>query len=409
MPDTIRVVAEAVGEDDGTDGGRDATARGASSQPVVALLLREFDGGGAERALINLANGLAELGLEVDLLVLKGAGPFRHYLSPRVRVVELTSVERGALTLLAVGKLARYLRRRKPARLVSTLEALSIVAFFAHLLVGRSRDLVIRVATTFDREPRPLLRRILISLVYRWHRGAFVANAEQSAANLGENFAIEDGRLRVIHNAVDLGAIEEMSRGALEHGVPGGRFVLFAGRLTPAKRVDRLIRAVARLDASLGVKLVVLGDGPLREPLEALVAELGLQERVHMPGFAANPYAYMSRAAVFVLSSDYEGMPTVLIEALACGCPVVATDCVSGPREVLGGGEWGELVPVGDVEALAAAIERTLRDPIPADRLRERARFFSVPKAAEAYARLLLPGWRSPAEPAVGRGARAAE
>jgi glycosyltransferase involved in cell wall biosynthesis len=327
-----------------------------------------------------------------------------------VRVVELASAQRGPLTLLAVGKLVRYLRRRKPVRLVSTLEALSIVAFFAHLLVGRRRDLVIRVATTFDREPRPLLRRVLISAVYRWHSGVFVANAEQSAANLDEHFAIGSARLRIIPNAVDLRAIEEMSRGAVEYDIPDGeRFILFAGRLTAAKRVDNLIRAMARLNPSLGVKLVVIGDGPLRAPLEKLVTELGLQERVYMPGFASNPYAYMSRAAALVLSSDYEGMPTVLIEALACGCPVVATDCVSGPREVVGGGEWGELVPVGDVEALAAAIERTLLDPIPGDRLQERAKSFSVPRAAEAYARLLLPGWRLPGQPAVAPGARAAE
>lgn len=373
--------------------GAGARERQAPGGGVVALLLRDFAGGGAERALINLANGLAELGVAADLVVLNDAGPFRRYVGPGVRVVALQSVQKGPLTGLAAAKLVTYLRHRKPARLISTLEALTLAAFVAHLLVGRRRDLVIRVATTFDREPRPWLRRLLVPLVYRWHPGVFVANSAASAANLRQHVPLDAERLHVIYNAVDFEATQRLSTGEPEHGVPfggEGRFILFAGRLTPAKRLDNLLRAFACLDAP-DVKLVILGEGPLRQQLLQLIDELGLQERVWLPGFTVNPYAYMSRAAAFVLTSDYEGLPTVLIEALACGCPVVSTDCVSGPREVLEGGRWGELVPVGDVGALAAAIRQTLASPLPADVLRERARRFSVQAAAESYYRLCFP------------------
>jgi glycosyltransferase involved in cell wall biosynthesis len=363
--------------------------------PLVALLLRDFSGGGAERALINLANGLATRGHEVDLLVLRDEGPFRRYVGPHVRIVEIRSRHKGLLTSLGAAALVGYLRRRRPARLVSTLEAMTILAFFALAAVGRRRDLLVRVATTYDREPRPFLRRVLIRLVYRWHRGVFVTNSEASAANMDAHFALGPARLKVIYNAVDFDGIQAlaMERPLPEAGLaPGEGFLLFAGRLTPAKRVDNLLRAYASLEPDAVPRLVILGDGPLRADLLAQVHAAGLADRVLMPGFTDNPYAWMSRATAFVLSSDYEGMPTVLIEALACGCPVVSTDCVSGPREVLGNSEWGELVPVGDIAELAAAMHRVVTNPPAPERLRQRARTFSIPAVAEAYAHLLFDG-----------------
>jgi glycosyltransferase involved in cell wall biosynthesis len=149
--------------------------------------------------------------------------------------------------------------------------------------------------------------------------------------------------------------------------------VLGVGRLTRQKNFLALIEALGLVRRERDARLIILGEGPERASLEARVAELSLQQQVFMPGFVNNPHAYMARAAVFALSSDWEGLPTVLIECLATGTPVVSTDCMSGPREILRDGELGGLVPVGDVTALARAISGAIADgrsPVPEDALR---------------------------------------
>jgi len=145
---------------------------------------------------------------------------------------------------------------------------------------------------------------------------------------------------------------------------------------------------------------MILGEGEERPKLESLVRELRLEEDVSLPGFIDNPFKYMKRAAVFVLSSRWEGLPNVLIQALACGTPVVSTDCPSGPAEILEGGKWGRLVPVGNVEELAEAIMATLNDPSPPE-VAKRAQDFRIEKPAENYLRVLLDD-RGATRPSLG-------
>jgi glycosyltransferase involved in cell wall biosynthesis len=135
---------------------------------------------------------------------------------------------------------------------------------------------------------------------------------------------------------------------------------------------------------------MILGDGEDRPELQTLVQELGLEEAVALPGFVDNPYKFMKRADVFVLSSKWEGLPTVLIEALACGCPVVSTDCPSGPAEILEGGRWGPLVPVGDAGSLAKAILQVLERPLNRELLQKRGLEFTVERAVQQYLELLV-------------------
>ena len=146
-------------------------------------------------------------------------------------------------------------------------------------------------------------------------------------------------------------------------------------------------------------RLVILGEGPERNALAGLARELGVAGRVALPGFVANPFAWMARARVFALSSTHEGLSMVLVEAMACGTPVIGTDCPYGPREVLEGGKWGPLVPVGDAEALAVAILETLSDPVPPHRLAARSRAFSVEACIGCHLALM-------AEPQAGHGPR---
>ena len=167
--------------------------------------------------------------------------------------------------------------------------------------------------------------------------------------------------------------------------------ILGVGRLVPAKDFPTLLKAFAHIRATRPARLVILGEGRERQILENLAIKLEIASDFSLPGFKANPYAYMSRATVFVLSSLLEGLPNALIEALACGCPVVSTNCRSGPQEILANGAFGSLVPVGDERALAKAILNTLEHPSNAERLRARAAEFDIQTIAEQYLQVLLP------------------
>jgi glycosyltransferase involved in cell wall biosynthesis len=155
--------------------------------------------------------------------------------------------------------------------------------------------------------------------------------------------------------------------------------------------LDTLLDAFAVLRARRPVRLVVLGEGDLRRTLAKQIRRLGIEEDVAFPGFVDNPFRYMAAASLFVLSSRWEGLPGVLIQALACGCPVVSSDCPSGPREILADGRYGELAPVDDAPALADAMDRTLDRPRNSEALIERAEQYSIDRSVERYLSLLLP------------------
>ena len=168
----------------------------------------------------------------------------------------------------------------------------------------------------------------------------------------------------------------------------GAPVILSAGRLAGQKDFPTLIKAFARLAARRPCRLIIMGEGRMRRRLERMVRGLGLEDRISLPGWVDNPFALMSRASLFVVSSRYEGLSMVLVEALACGCPGVSTDCRFGPPEILRQGELGALAPVGDPRGLAEAMERVLDRPPDARLLRERAADFSVDRAVEAYEKL---------------------
>lgn len=197
--------------------------------------------------------------------------------------------------------------------------------------------------------------------------------------------AIHNGAYRPRDDAL---ARQEPNHPWLRVGRPG--VVLAAGRLAPEKDFATLLRAFARVRAKRPLRLVILGEGRERPRLTPLAEALGVNADVAMPGTVANPFAFMRRASAFVLSSRHEGLGNVLIEALACGCPVASTDCAAGPAEILDHGRFGPLVPVGDDAALAAAIEGLLDRPPDRSRLRDRGRAFAVDAAADAYRDLLI-------------------
>lgn len=317
--------------------------------------------------MLNLAAGFAGRGFRTDMVLASAEGPFLEQVPAAVRVVDL----KASRILRAVGPLARYLRRERPVALLSALDHANLIAMVAGRIAGSTTRTVISIHCTFPKPINFSVRGSAIPwLLGRLHRYAdrIVAVSEGVAEDVARKTGIPRGRLDVIYNPVIMpgllaAALEQPSHPWFADATPPT--VLGVGRLIPQKNFPLLIDAFGLVSRDHHARLVILGEGPERPALEAQVRRLGLQDRIALPGFVDNPYACMSRAAVFALSSDFEGLPTVLIESLAVGTPVVATDCDSGPREILRGGELGELVPVGDVGALAAAMARAIARPRP--------------------------------------------
>ncbi|SHE67950.1 Glycosyltransferase involved in cell wall bisynthesis [Desulfofundulus australicus DSM 11792] len=338
----------------------------------LALFLPSLRGGGAERVMVNLARGFAERGLDVDLVLAKAEGPYLSEVPAGVRVVDLGA----SRVLLALPGLVRYLRQEKPAAMLSTLNHANIIALWAKRLAGVPTRVVVREANTVSlcsanaSSLRGRLMPFLMRRFYPW-ADAVVAVSKGVTEDLIRTVGLPAEKVRVIYNPVVTEELFKKAEEPVDHPwfAPGEPpVILGVGRLTEQKDFATLIRAFALVRKERRARLVILGEGEKRPELEALVQELGQMQHVDMPGFVGNPFKYMRRAAVFVLSSRWEGLPNVLIQALALGTPVVSTDCPSGPYEILAGGRYGKLVPVGEHEELAEAIRKNLtleRENIP--------------------------------------------
>lgn len=329
----------------------------------IAIFAPSMAGGGAERGAVKLAEGLVRRGFDVDLVLAAAEGPRLEEIPSEVRLVDL-----GASRVVgSLPGLVRYLRREKPQGLASVLDHANIVALWARKL-GRypGRVVVIEQNTLSEAALNGKTRRdrIMPRLVRRFYPWAdyVVGVSEGVAEDLARFVTLPSDKLRVISNPIVASDIGDLAGAPLDHvWFDGGEPVFVAaGRLRPQKDFPTLLRAFAHVRSTRPARLVILGEGPERVRLEALVEELELTTDVSLPGATPNPYAYMARSTAFILSSRWEGLPTVLIEAMSCGAPVIATDCPSGPREILAGGRYGTLVPVGDVPALAAAMEAAL-------------------------------------------------
>jgi glycosyltransferase involved in cell wall biosynthesis len=355
--------------------------------PRVAIFVPSMRGGGAERVMATLANSWVELGLEVDVVLVERVGPYLASLDPRVRIVDL----RVSRVAHAVWPLVRYLRERRPRALLAAMVHANVAAIIARVLANTGTRLVVseRIDPAQSRHRWSLyLRRWLYPRADR-----IIAVSEGTAATLRRLLPGSSERVVVVYNPIDVGdaaraATEPTGHPWLTPGVPDLPVVVAAGRLTPQKGFDILLRAFARVNAERSTRLIILGEGPQRPALIALAEALGIAERVDLPGFVSNPFAFFGRAALFVLSSRREGLPNVLLQALACGAPVVSSDCASGPGEILEGGKWGALVPVGDATALADAMLAALGAAHHPDG-RVRAADFAIEPLALAYLREL--------------------
>jgi len=332
----------------------------------LAILVPGLYGGGAERVMLKLAQGISARGHAVDLVLARAEGPYLAAVPGSVRVVDL----RARRMVASLPALVRYLRREEPDALLSVLHA-NVVALWARRLAGvgirvfvSERNSLSSASRHYASDLRMRLAPWLKRRFYPWADG-IIAVSKGVADELAEITGIPRQRVRVIYNPIVTPELEEQAQMPLEHPwfVPGQAPVILAvGRLTAQKDFVTLIKAFAQLRKTRQARLLILGEGEERPTLEDLVEQLGLEQDISLPGFVSNPYPFMARASAFVLSSRWEGLPGVLIEALYCGAPLVATDCPSGPREILRDGEYGRMVPVGDSVALSRAIEAALAD-----------------------------------------------
>lgn len=344
----------------------------------MALFLPTLGGGGAEGVMLNLARGFVGRGIALDFVLAKGVGPRVGQVPPEARVVDL----KASRVLASLPGLVTYLRRERPSALLSAMDHANVVALWACVLAGVRTRLVGSVHEMYSVSWRkaPSLRGRMTSLwispCYR-RFDAMVAVSRSVADELVRYAGLSREKVHVIYNPVVTADLYSKATESLGHVwfAPGAPpVILGVGRLTILKDFVTLIRAFDLVRKERPLRLMILGEGEERAKLEELVRDLRLENLVMLPGFVENPYKYMKRAAVFVLSSRGEGLGNVLIEALALGTPVVSTDCPGGPTEILMGGKWGKLVPQNDHYELARAILQTLDSPF-------------VPMSAEAIGR----------------------
>lgn len=356
----------------------------------LAFLLPDLRGGGAERVALTLIEAFVARGQPVDLLVMEAAGEFMPLLPPEVRVIDL----KAPRIRQVLRPLIAYLRREPPAALQVSMWPLTVVGILA-ARIARTRTRVVvsdHIALSRQYPGRTVQRAIRWSVRLAYPRAAArVVVSRDAADDLAALSGIERASIEVIYNPIPpVAGVDDLADDARAAWPANTRRILTVGSLKQQKNHGMLLAAVAALPADCPASLLILGAGDLRESLTARAAALGIGDRVVMPGFVTDPSPFFRAAALFVLSSDYEGFGNVLVEAMRHGVPVVSTDCRSGPREILADGRFGRLVPVGDHRAMADAIAAALADRHDPAALRDRAEALSGGASIAAYLRLML-------------------
>ena len=391
------------------------------------MLLPSLEGGGAERSMLNLVKGFLSHGRTVDLVLCQAKGAYLGEIPVGATMIELEATAnlkarwiaaignfsaffallrpvllatKIAPEILRLRSLQQYIETYRPDVILSALTYANLVAIWAKHLSSTHVPVIVseRIAlSTYCAAPSNFRKwrwRYLPELVSRTYPGAdaVVTVSSDVTEDLITTIGLKKSSVTTIHNPVVDDGLRARAQQALQHpwfapdAVP---VILAVGRLTEQKDFATLLRAFARARAKKEARLVILGEGRLRKTLHELADTLGIGADVEMPGFVENPFQYMARASVLVLSSQYEGLPGVLIQALACACPVVSTDCPGGSREILEDGKIGALVAVGDADGMALAILSQLDNPTSKDVLLRRAEDFSVEGGVNNYLALL--------------------
>lgn len=381
----------------------------------VLLLLSSLHGGGAERVAVRLMDRLDPQRFEMRMGLLRAAGPYMGEVDQQRLMVapdgdEHFNYDGPNSAQYTVGKVIgsavraplafrKMVREFQPDVVLSFLKGTNLLVWLSLLGLGRRRPKWIaregnNVLSVVDEEsPNAFVASASLGLTKKAYRAADVvlANSSDMAEGLTKDLGLDRRKMRMVNNPIDIETIRSRLDDTLP-GAPKRPFILTAGRLEYQKAHEVLIRAFAQSGLWRSHALVILGKGSRLAELHVLAAKLGVGEYVRFIGFVANPYAWMARAELFVLSSRWEGFPTVAAEAMAAGTPLLLTDCEFGPREVIEPGVSGELVPVDDVDALAGKMSELIADPARraalAKAAAERVKCFDINVMVEGYATL---------------------
>ena len=368
----------------------------ANDRHRVAFFLHDLRGGGVERVSVHLANAMVRFGHHVDMVLVNRVGKPAYYeeIDRRIQLLELPQKR----TLFSVIGFREYIRKRRPTIIISALTHINVSALMAvRLLKMRPYIFVVEHSHQICRQGSGQKMglgwavRLAFKLVPILYRSADTVGAVSGGIRRGlvEELRLPARQVAVLHNPVQVPNADDLMPASLlipwlaeKESVP---YILGVGALSYEKNFSLLIEAFRQVRNRRALRLVIAGEGPLRASLEEQARETGFGDDILLPGFVDNPYVLMNEAAAFALTSRWEGLPTVLIEAMALGTSVVATDCPSGPAEILLKGQLGQLVPVDDAEAFARAIELALEQPQDAQSLKRRAADFLPEAAARHY------------------------
>jgi glycosyltransferase involved in cell wall biosynthesis len=369
-------------------------------EKVKALFfIPSLAGGGAEKVMADILHHINRERIEPVLVLLSPYenSPYKEYLPEDIKIIV---VERASDS--PIHKIKQYTTflkivcDEKPHVIISMLTHCNIMAISAKLLFGRKIIIGEHIAlseTIKTKTGRLMLWFSTAQLVRMFYRFAdkIIAVSEGVKADLIEEFKIPPRNIQVIYNPIDLNRVSALCKCPVEHNFfkEAGPVLLSVGRLVPQKGFDILLKAFSRIVNKREARLIILGEGPEEELLSKLAEGLKITEKVSFLGFQNNPFKFISKADVFVLSSHYEGLPMVMLEAMACGTPIVSTDCKYGPMEILKNGQYGLLVPVGDADALSRTISDLLENRVLRERVsrsgKERIKDFSSDRIIKQY------------------------
>lgn len=361
----------------------------------VAIILHDLRGGGAERAMLRLATGMIDSGRRVAIVLINRKGEYLNEVPERLLLVDL----QGTSVFGSIPLLRRWIRKHRPKRILSALTHVNIAVIAAAKLARYKGRVIVSERNQISEKSaaaktaREKLTYRLTPLLYRMSDGV-VAVSRGVAEDLQVFAGLPSHKVHYVHNPVfDEGILNKAQEAAphpwLNQTDSNNPVIIAVGRLHHQKDFETLIEAFLLLRQRRAARLIIFGEGGERPKLEKLVEESDFSHDIDLPGFCSNPFAAMARADLQVLSSRWEGFPNVLVEGMSCGAPVVATDCPSGPREILDGGRYGPLVPVGDRRAMALAMDEVLQRKDAGKICAERAKIFSVANAANRYLHLL--------------------
>lgn len=359
----------------------------------IAFFLPSLVGGGAEKVFVTLANGLSNNGYAVDFVLSSATGTHVLSLGQNLNLFDLGQSH----VIAALWSLGRYLRTQRPSIIISGLSNANAASLIAgNFLSYRTKTIITQhinwSQVLINNPPKKEIFVYHLSK-YLYPLATHIVGVSTGITNeIHQMSNIDHRKVSRIYNPVVTAQMLEQSKQVPSHKwfiEKSEPILVSVGRLERQKDFETLIRAFHQVQSQLACKLLILGEGSERSKLESLIHELNLTHRVELTGFLSNPYSFIAHADLFVLSSRFEGLPTVLIEALACKTPVVATNCISGPAEILEGGKYGKLVEVGNVGALAQAIIECLQNHPDRDSLGKRAQLFSTENAIKAYSNLI--------------------